>query len=269
MNMRKWLLGCDTYVFSQYMNVKENLSAVMADISSAGFLGVELFAVIFEGDEARKWLESLLKKHKLELISAFYSARIWEKDQQETILAKARRLAEDVAALGGNYLVLSYPPKGAPKSEDEYSVQGETLSEIGHICRKQGLSATIHLYAHHVREDELEVRKICESVPAELLGLGPDLDWISRGGVQPEDFLRRHRDRINYMHLRDNKNGRWTEALGEGDVDYASLARTLREIDFNGWIVVELAHEKDFKKTRSLSESLRLSREHLLKTLGI
>jgi len=53
------------------------------------------------------------------------------------------------------------------------------------------------------------------------------------------------------------------------DVDYTSLTRTLREIDFDGWIVVELAHDKDFKKTRSLGESLRLSREHLRKTMWI
>jgi len=106
-------------------------------------------------------------------------------------------------------------------------------------------------------------------VPAEMLGLGPDLDWVSRGGVDPEDFLQRYGNRINYTHLRDNKNGRWTEALGEGDVDYASLARTLKEIDFDGWIVVELAHEKDFERTRSIGESLRISREHLRKTMGI
>jgi len=267
--MQKWPLGCDTYVFSQQMKVKERLDDVIADISSAGFMGVELFAVIFEDNETRKWLDGLLKKHKLELVSAFFSARMWEIDGQASILDKVRRLAGEVASLGGHYLVLTYPPKGVPKSENEYAVQAETLGEIGQICRKNGLSATVHLYAHHVRDGELEVRKICETVPAEMLSLGPDLDWVSRGGVDPEDFLRRYGNRINYMHLRDNKNGRWTEALGEGDVDYASLARTLKEIDFNGWIVVELAHEKDFERTRSIGESLRLSREHLLKTMGI
>jgi sugar phosphate isomerase/epimerase len=51
------------------------------------------------------------------------------------------------------------------------------------------------------------------------------------------------------------------QALGEGDMNYAAIATALREINFQGDAIIELAHESDFKPTRPLRESLKMSRE--------
>jgi sugar phosphate isomerase/epimerase len=71
------------------------------------------------------------------------------------------------------------------------------------------------------------------------------------------------------LHLRDQKkDGRWSEALGEGDMEYAVIAGALREIPFHGDAVIELAHERDFKPTRPLRESLKVSREFVKRVFG-
>jgi sugar phosphate isomerase/epimerase len=71
------------------------------------------------------------------------------------------------------------------------------------------------------------------------------------------------------MHLRDQgRDGRWVEAMGEGDTDFAAIGRALHEIDFQGDAVIELAHERDFKPTRPLRESIRISREFVRRTMG-
>jgi sugar phosphate isomerase/epimerase len=99
--------------------------------------------------------------------------------------------------------------------------------------------------------------------------LGPDLNWLIRGGVNPADFIRRYGKQLVFLHLRDQrKDGKWVESMGEGDTDFGAIAAALREVDFGGDAIVELAHEKDFKPTRPLRESVKLSREYVRKTLG-
>lgn len=68
--------------------------------------------------------------------------------------------------------------------------------------------------------------------------------------------------------MRQRKDGRWVEAIGEGDTDFGAIASALSEVDSSGGDIVELAHEQDLKPTRPLRESVKLSREFVRKTLG-
>jgi len=69
-----------------------------------------------------------------------------------------------------------------------------------------------------------------------------------RGGVDPVDFIETYGDRIVFLHLRDQSaDGKWCEAMGEGDMDYVAIGRALRAAGFSGDAVIELAHERNFK----------------------
>ena len=90
-----------------------------------------------------------------------------------------------------------------------------------------------------------------------------------RGGVDPAKFIRQYSQRIVFLHLRDQKSdGRWSEAMGEGDTDYAAIGKALHDMNFRGDTVIELAHEGDFKPTRPIRESLKISRDSSRKVLG-
>jgi sugar phosphate isomerase/epimerase len=56
--------------------------------------------------------------------------------------------------------------------------------------------------------------------------------------------------------------------MGEGDIDFGAIARTLHAIPFTRDAVIELAHEKDFTPTRPLRESLKMSRDFVRRVLG-
>jgi sugar phosphate isomerase/epimerase len=48
-------------------------------------------------------------------------------------------------------------------------------------------------------------------------------------------FLDTYGKRIVFLHPRDqHADGRWSEALGEGDMAYAAIARALQRIGFSG-----------------------------------
>jgi sugar phosphate isomerase/epimerase len=51
-------------------------------------------------------------------------------------------------------------------------------------------------------------------------------------------------------------------------MDYVAIAAALRDINFTGHAVIELAHERGFQLTRPLRESLKMSREFVRKVLG-
>ena len=125
----------------------------------------------------------------------------------------------------------------------------------------------LHNHTYEVQDGEHDLNGTLARIPD--VKLGPDLNWLLRAGVDPVDFIRRHAERIVFLHLRDQKaDGRWPEAMGEGDMDYVAIGRALREIGFSGDAVVELAHEADFELTRPLRESLKISREFVRETLG-
>jgi sugar phosphate isomerase/epimerase len=71
------------------------------------------------------------------------------------------------------------------------------------------------------------------------------------------------------MHLRDQKaDGTWPEAMGEGITDFVAIGKELHKINFSGDMAIELAHERNFKLTRPLRESLKVSREYVRRTMG-
>ena len=72
-----------------------------------------------------------------------------------------------------------------------------------------------------------------------------------------------------FAHLRNEKaDHTWPEDLTDGAIDYAAVGKALREVGFQGDLMIELAHEKEFVATRPYGESIRLSREWVRRVMG-
>lgn len=122
------------------------------------------------------------------------------------------------------------------------------------LSSDHGVVVNLHNHVYEVRDGEYDLSNTLQRVPE--VKLGPDLNWLLRAGVDPVDFIRRRGKQIVFAHLRDQKaDGRWPEAMGEGDMDYAAIGQALREINFQGDLVIELAHERDFQPTRSYGKA--------------
>jgi len=99
--------------------------------------------------------------------------------------------------------------------------------------------------------------------------LGPDLNWLIRGGVDPVKFVSQYSKQIVYLHIRDQySNGEWSEAVGEVDTDFKSISEALHKSDFNSVATIELAFQRNFNPTRPIRESWKMSREFVKKTFG-
>jgi sugar phosphate isomerase/epimerase len=245
------------------------LDQIFSDMSWAGLDCIELMHTGLRPDNAVERIGELSEKHKLPVIGTSFEAQMCVRKNHNAILEDIELIITRLAKLGGRALGTSvgHAPGWIKKTEEQIDAQTELLFKIIKICDANRVVLNLHNHTYEVEYDQFDLKGTLSRIPD--VKLGPDLNWLVRGGADPVKFLRTHGKRIIFLHLRDqHESGAWSEALGEGDMDYAAIAQALRDIKFSGDAIIELAHEADFKPTRPLRESLKMSREFVRSTLG-
>lgn len=239
---------------------------IFADLADAGYDGIELMHTMLEADEAVDRLAALSDEHDLPVIGSSFGGQMWDPAQSEEIAARTERIAEQIEALGGHHLGISTGSTGELKTDEQLDTQAGLVRRMIDTCQHRGIIVDMHNHTYELQWDMHELRGMIERLPD--LKLGPDLNWARRAGVDPLQFLRTYADRIVFLHLRDQTGELWPQALGEGDEDWEAVAAVLDEIDFSGWVAVELAHEAEVELTRPMRENYRLSLQHLRRAFG-
>jgi sugar phosphate isomerase/epimerase len=242
------------------------LDQVFREIGSAGVDGIELMHTVLMPDGSVERVRELSKRYRLPVIGTSWSAPMWNREQHAKILAEAHTLLPRLQKTGGRTLGVSVGDARRRKTPAEFDAQADILRKVMKLSADHGVVVNLHNHIYEVRDGEFDLNNTLERVPE--VKLGPDLNWLLRAGVDPVDFIRRRGKQIVFAHLRDQKaGGRWPEALGEGDMDYAAIGQALRDVGFQGDLVIELAHERDFQPTRTYGESFRLSREYVRRVM--
>ncbi|HXQ80589.1 MAG TPA: sugar phosphate isomerase/epimerase [Opitutaceae bacterium] len=271
---RKVVVGGHPWVYAATLpgyDITPALPQIFADMSYAGLDGVELMHEALRPDDAVERIGELSRRHQLPVIGMSFDGAMWNREMHPVILKDANLKIPRLARLGGRTLGTSVGPirwgLKIPKTEQQLDDQADLLRKLIALCERHGVVLNLHNHTYEVENDMHDLRGTLARIPG--VNLGPDLNWLVRAGVDPAAFIRQFDGQIVFMHLRDQKkDGRWSEALGEGDTDYVAIGRALHEINFAGDAVIELAHEHDFKPTRPLGESFKMSREFVRRTLG-
>jgi sugar phosphate isomerase/epimerase len=271
---RKIVVGAHPWVYAATQpgyDITPVLPQIFADMRYAGMDGIELMHTALRPEDAVERIGQLGQEHQLPVIGTSFGGAMWDRRQHQAVLEDAELIIPRLAKLGGRTLGVSVGPvkwgSGTRKTPDQLDAQAELLAKIFALCKRHGVVPNLHNHTYEVENDLHDLKGTLARLPGTKLG--PDLNWLLRGGVDPVAFLRQYGPQIVFLHLRDQyKDGRWSEALGEGDMDYPAIAAALREIRFQGDAVIELAHERDFKPTRPLRESLKISRQFVQETLG-
>jgi sugar phosphate isomerase/epimerase len=271
---RKVVVGAHPWVYAATQpkyDITPVLPQIFADMSYAGLDGIELMHTALLPDDAVERIAALSREHKLPVIGMSFGGSMWDRAKHQEVLADAEKTIPRLAKLGGRTLGTSVGAvkwgQKTRKTPEQLDAQAELLRKIITICEKNGVLLNLHNHTYEVENELHDLKGTLARIPD--VKLGPDLNWLVRGGVDPVTFIRQYGKQIVFLHLRDQKkDGRWSEALGEGDMNYAAIAAALREINFAGDAIIELAHERDFKPTRPLRESLKKSRDFVRAVLG-
>ncbi len=243
------------------------LDQIFQDMAYAEMDFIELMHTALEPDEAVERIGDLASKHDLPVIGTSYGADMWKRQEHTRIFEYAERMIQKLRRLGARTIGTSVGNARRPKTGEELDAQAEILRRITYRAAVSGIVVNLHNHTYEVENNEYDLKGTLACTPDAKLG--PDIDWLVAAGIDPVDFIHRYGNRIVYAHLRDRKtDGVWSEAMGEGSIDYAAVAEALREAGFSGDLAIELAHPRDFQLTRPLRESLKISRDYVRKVMG-
>lgn len=243
------------------------LDRIFEDMKAAGMDAIELMHTALRPANAVERIGELSARHKLPVLGTSFSGAMWDRSQHAALLEDAELVIPRLARLGGTRLGTSVGDARRKKTGAELDAQAEALRQLMALCAKHKVELNLHNHIYEVADAEHDLKGTLARVPEARLG--PDLDWLRGAGVDPVEFIQRHGKRIVFCHLRDRKpDNVWSEAIGEGNTDFAAIAGALRQAGFQGDVAIELAHPGGFQPTRPLRESLRISREHIRKTMG-
>ena len=246
------------------------LDTVFSDLSYAGIEGVEIMEGQLRHDDSVERINGLIKKYKLPVSGSSYGVGfgMWDAAQHKTILDDINIVVPRLGQVGGKTFGISVgSKKDGLKTEAELDAQADILKKIRVICEDYGIEANLHNHTYEVENDMHDLKGTLKRIPD--FRLGPDLNWLIRGGIDPVDFINTYRNQIVYLHIRDQyEDGTWSEYVGQGDTDFEPIAAALKAQNFNGQAAVELAFPNDFMPKNELKEDWKKSREFVEKTFG-
>jgi inosose dehydratase len=164
-------------------------------------------------------------------------------------------------------------PQLSPSEWDEFA---ERVCRVAEVAREHGLQATFHLHAGTWVETRADLDELLRRAPAPLVKLCWDVGHAVCGGVDPVAVVRDYPERIAYIHLKDVDDKvleavrrdevsfddairrRVFAEVGRGCLDVPGLLAALREIDYDGWLMVE-----QDSTWLAPAESARVSRDYL------
>ncbi len=188
----------------------------------------------------------------------------WAIDQMKTVARAARRLGIDVVTgfLGSPIWPYWYSfPQTTPEMVDKGFQQIKELwSPIFDVFDEEGVKFAFEVHPTEIAFDYYSTERLLETFEHRpTLGLNLDPSHLVWQGVDPVLFVRRFRDRIYHVHMKDVKVRRdglsgvlgshlefgdtrrgWDfVSLGHGDVDLEAIVRELNAIGYAGPLSVE------------------------------
>ncbi len=242
---------------------------VLSECAEAGYEGIELGPVGYMPEDPVV-LGDALARHGLELIGGVVFRPFHDPESWDDVLDGAVRTCKALTAHGAKHLVLidsisprRAPTAGRPEEAEQMDVEAwagfrqrlETVARIG--TEEYGLTVGIHAHAAGFMDFEPELERLLEEVDSSILRICLDTGHHTYAGFDPVAFMRRHLDRISYVHFKDidpSVKAAVIEArsdfykacgqgifctLGDGVVDFAAVRDLLNQAGFSGWCSVE------------------------------
>ncbi len=243
--------------------------SVLGQCAGAGYKGIELGPIGYMPEDPAI-LRDELAKNDLSIIGGvvfrpFHDAAKWDEVMDASV-----RTCKALVAHGAKHLVLidSISPRRAPTAgradeaeqmdNAEWAAFRDRIATIARMGSEEyGLTVGIHAHAAGFIDFEPELERLLDEVDENILKICFDTGHHSYAGYDPVAFMKRHIDRISYMHFKDidpavkadvvaNRTDFYKACgqgifcnLGQGDVDFPAVRQVLLDAGFEGWCTVE------------------------------
>jgi len=170
-------------------------------------------------------------------------------------------------ALDCKILVLSWGPCD---SREQLLEDAELYNRIGERSKAAGIQLTYHNHDHEFQrfDGETGFDILLGNTEPDLLHAHIDVAWVTFGGVDPVEVIRRYAGRCPALHMKDfvglepgcdqaqgdRQAARFTE-VGTGIVDLPGIVAAARESGVE-WLTVEQDRPRDLPPMESIAASL-------------
>lgn len=264
------------------------LETCLAEAKEAGYDGVEL-GNKFPRQAAK--LAPIMAKHKLKIVSGWYSSRLLERDVDAEMAAMDDHLTL-LKAMGSPVMVYAevtgcvHGDKNATLdsrrrlTDQEMDLLAGRMTEVGKRLRAKGIRLAYHHHMGTVIETESEIDALMAKAGPEV-ELLLDTGHFTYAGGDPLKLARKYAKRVAHVHCKDIRAAVLAEAKrnkrsfldsvldgvftvpGDGSVDYPPIFVELKRAGYAGWLVVEA--EQDPVKAHPLTYA-RMGRRYLSET---
>lgn len=157
------------------------------------------------------------------------------------------------------------------------------IKGLSEIANEYGVRPVVHPHSGGYIEFDDEIERLVDDIPDEIAGLCLDTGHIKYSGADPSELLEKYQERLDYVHFKDINGLVYKSAIerrlkfldachegafcpiGQGIIDYKEIAKTLKKIEYNGYICIEQERDPKFA-----DEAMKTERESIeyLKNIG-
>ncbi|MHB1598632.1 MAG: sugar phosphate isomerase/epimerase family protein [Acidimicrobiales bacterium] len=231
---------------------------VLSEMQGLGLGASELGALGYLGDEPEE-IRDVLASFALAAVGGFVPLVLHDRGAHDQLARDAEHAALLLAGVGGTRFVTAAVVDAhwsAPfvLDDSQWDALAEGLAIVDEVCAGHGLVQVLHPHVGTLVEQAADVENVLRRSRV-LWCL--DTGHLAIGGVDPVAFARENSDHVGLVHLKDvdlelaravrehettlleaTKAGLF-RALGQGDVDVASVVRILEDAGYDGWYVLE------------------------------
>ncbi len=236
--------GSEVYTWFMSNNGKTHegrLGHMIDVIAAAGFTGIQPihFWMGELNDHARLKIKLEKSNIKLAAISLVFEWNGTVETEEE------RKVADQTINLlkhfPGALLCMVQLPTGRHNIEERRKGLVKIINEISLRAADSGVLSTFHPNSPQtsITRTEEDYSIILDGLHSETAGWTPDVGHIINAGMDPLKKMTEYASLINHVHYKDWNGAPEFTLMGNGKVDFLSITKWLRQINYKGWIICE------------------------------
>lgn len=234
-----------------------------------GFIGVRLTGypgILKTYNMTATQLAGELSKRNLYVATISFGGPVHDPSQHQKVVASAREAMKFLETFGAKHLCVFPPGRLKPGQDVDVAFRAMCtgFNRIGEAANEMGFKAGVHNHLDEMVEGPAEVDLCMKLTDPKLFNFAPDTAHLHLGGSNVVKMYEKYKDRLVFMdykdarwstpaadvvlpngkvHKKDSPDAKFFESiydLGDGEIDFPSCHRILKQIRYKGWICVDL-----------------------------
>lgn len=220
---------------AKYLSLIEE-KEVLKEIARIGYRYIELFDGNLEKfDDSPEVLKAYLAETNTKILGIYTGANYIYSDAFEDEYYRMQDTIKRMKEFGAKHLVLGGGAiRANGNSEKDYEMLAKNLDTVAEFAKEEGIIASYHPHLGSAVETPEQIDQLFSLTNIRFC---PDIAHLVAGGGDALELIKKYRERIEYVHLKDLKGSEFVP-LGEGDIPLKEIIQYLKEDGFSGdWLV--------------------------------